>query len=298
MRILTAFLLLLLGACQAAPGADFALTDKRSPALWRVTDPVGGNSGYLFGTIHMLPANVEWQSTTLLRALEASDRLVKELPPGDAPSAIDDPSGTAGNEPVSPIAERLSPDQYRAFRALAADLPYSQATLDALESWAVALLLSRSNVGTLDIETLRGVDAVLEAKFGQGRRPIVGLDSADEQLARFDDLPQASQNLLLRLALDDAGAGETLEKEYGEMVNRWLSGDIAAIAATNDGPFADPVIQEALIERPNRKWALLIGRMLRSGERPFVAVGARHLAGDAALPALLKAQGLTVERIQ
>lgn len=287
-----------LSACQAAPRADYNFTSARKPALWRVTDPVDGNSGYLFGTIHMLPEGIDWQTPPLVRALAATDRLVKELAASDKGVALGSDASGAFDELVPPLAERLSDEEYERLKELAAKQSLDVETLDRWESWALALLLARSRDDDLALDTGQGVDAVLQKRFQGSSRLIVSLDRASDQLARFDALPDPTQIRLLRLSLSDAASDSDLESEFEAMVNDWLSGKIENSVRSENGPLADPVVWRALIVEPNRDWAMQIGRIMRSGGSPFVAVGAAHLQGDDGIVALLKAQGLLVERIQ
>ena len=57
-------------------------------------------------------------------------------------------------------------------------------------------------------------------------------------------------------------------------------------------------LRAALLIGRNRAWTDRLIGMTQKGQRPFVAVGAAHLAGPDGLPALLEARGFRVTRVQ
>ena len=77
IRVLTCWLglaaLCLLSACGENSPAP---PPGGGPALWRVEGK--GIDGWLFGTIHVLPAGVEWQTQRIRDAIGQADRLVLE----------------------------------------------------------------------------------------------------------------------------------------------------------------------------------------------------------------------------
>src|SRR3546814_5044667 len=66
---------LILSGCgeEKRAGADSA---SPSPALWLIEK--GGHKGWLFGTVHMLPQGVVWETPALTKAIERADMLVLE----------------------------------------------------------------------------------------------------------------------------------------------------------------------------------------------------------------------------
>jgi uncharacterized protein YbaP (TraB family) len=279
---LAALGLLVAGCGEAKPPAE--------PALWEVDGPEGAR-GYLFGTIHALDENVEWRSEAFDRAFAAADTLVVEaagIADADATARIwRQLALTAGQRPLTQRVPREDADELRAALEKA---NLSETDFANVESWAAALALASA----LREEDGEGIDLELLRQARDKR--IAELEGVAGQLAIFDRLPPADQAALLasvaKSAVDDPGGERRLAR-------LWRTGDTEAIAAeTQRGMLADGELREALLVGRNRAWTDRIERLLRSGARPFVAVGAAHLAGPDGLPAMLASKGYRVRRVQ
>jgi uncharacterized protein YbaP (TraB family) len=186
------------------------------------------------------------------------------------------------------VLQRVAPGQRAALAAMLAERRIKDSDVRDVETWAVALTLARPAQGS---DAGNGVDrAVLAAAPG---KRVVELEGATAQLSIFDRLPEAEQRDLLGAVLSDTGA---LDDE-ADLVDTWCKGDMARIEAeTRTGLLADPELRAALFTGRNRRWVTRIAAEMRSGHRPFVAVGAAHMVGPDGLVALLQAAGYRVTR--
>ena len=277
--------LLLLAIVLAGCGGTAPDQPPASPALWEVRAP-DGQTGWLFGTIHALPGDVAWRTPALDDALDHAGLLIVEIADLDDHEQARRVLAHRANSPGLPPLSRRVPAQNRpALTALMDRAGLDDDDFRTTESWAAALALGNAlSTG----ESGNGVDRALLA----GGLPVMGLESFDEQFARFDTLPEKEQaDLLLALESETApGRGDTMR-------TAWLTGDMVAIERLGDtGLLADPELRQALLTDRNKSWMPRIISAIEAGRRPLVAVGAAHMAGDDGLPALLAARGYTVRR--
>ncbi|KQM97004.1 polysaccharide biosynthesis protein GumN [Sphingobium sp. Leaf26] len=289
-RLLALFALTLVAAC----GQDSKPVAKveGGPALWQVQR--GAFDGWLFGTIHVLPKGLAWETPAIRDAMGASDRLVLEaadLQDEQKTLALFEKMGRSPNLP--PLEKRVPDDEKTALGKALADGGTNSQLLSGYESWAAAMLLSAASQQDLGVSQSDGVEPVLIAAYKKAGKPIGGLETVERQFAAFDTLPESAQSALLVQTIHEAKGMKAL---YDRILTAWGKGDMEAIAKEDqNGEQPDPVVEEAVLVARNRDWAKAIEPMQG---KPFIAVGAGHLTGRENLIELLKAKGFTVTRVQ
>ncbi|WP_375195420.1 TraB/GumN family protein [Sphingobium sp.] len=262
------------------------------PALWHVAGK--GIDGWLFGTIHVLPQNVRWQTPSIGDAIGKADQLVLES------AEIQDQARTLalfekmGRSPgLPPLEARLPAKDRAALDRIAADGGTSTQALSGYESWAAAMLLSAAAQQALQVSQDHGVEPVLIAAFRRSDKPIGGLETVERQFRAFDTLPESAQQ---RLLIDMVHEAQDIRALYDRILGAWIKGDIATLAREDQlSEVPDPVVERAVLIDRNRDWVKSV-EALRG--RPFIAVGAGHLTGKGNLVELLRAKGYKVTRIQ
>jgi hypothetical protein len=142
-----------------------------------------------------------------------------------------------------------------------------------------------------------GADIAMTRTARAGAKPVKFFESLEDQAHLFADLPEPAEVKYLADVLKERThptRGEPLEQA-------WLDGDLARLGPALVGEMKkeNPALYQALLKRRNEAWSDAIARELAIGPRvELVNVGALHMMGDDGLPALLRARGYTVERVQ
>jgi uncharacterized protein len=267
------------------------------PALWKIAD--ADTTIWLFGTIHILPRQHAWRDPVIDRAIAGSQSLTLEAvldqDPGQVARALIALGRSSG---LPPLAERVPADRRAKLAAMVAESGFPPATLDGMESWAAAFVLTAVALRELgeDVSASAGVEAQLTAAFRAKGKPIDGLETAERQLGYFDRLPEGAQRAFLVATLDEPGRARD---DFRALTTAWTAGDIPALERVfADDPEFTPEVRELLIRQRNAAWADVLRRRLRSPGTAFVAVGAGHLIGPQSVQAMLASMGLVVRRVR
>ncbi|UZK66051.1 TraB/GumN family protein [Sphingomonas sp. M1-B02] len=285
--MMMALALLVLGGCGPKPATD------SDPALWVVKD--ADTTIYLFGTVHMLRPGLSWLDEAVRKAFDASDALVLELviPPDREMQAIVAELGMTTSGPTLP--DQLPAEAAGKFRAALPEIGLAPDALDRAEPWLAATTLSAAPLRQLGYDQKDGAEAVLTAAAKAAGKPVIGLETAREQLGFFDRLPVAAQRALLIETIDELPkAGETIDR----MITAWSAGDADGLGRMMNADLArSPELARTLLVERNQKWADWIAERMQQPGTLFVAVGAGHLAGGSSVQAELAKRGLKAERV-
>jgi hypothetical protein len=288
--------LALIGLATASIATPSVAATGAHPALWEISDP--DTTIYLFGTIHLLPKNYQWQTRTIDKAISKSrslyvETIVDQKNP-QALAAILTKLGYSNGLP--PIADRVPPEKRPLLEAAIAKSGIPRPLFDRMETWAAAFTLLGVQYRELGLQGQQGVEETLKQTFTSEGKPIGELETNAEQLGFFDALPEDAQRALLEGAIEPAQAASV---DFSGMLRGWANGDVESIARTFNRDLSDsPALMDALLKRRNANWSKWIERRLASPGTIMLAVGAGHLAGPDSVIAMLQRDGYRVKRIQ
>jgi uncharacterized protein YbaP (TraB family) len=288
-QIIVVFLSLFWLACAPA-----AATDRG--ALFKVTG--NGHSMYLFGTMHVgLPEFYPLESR-IGQAIARASTLALELDPSAAPAVVQKAMiehGMTGDGPAMPaaLAARLA-------RALA-QAGIDPAVTAPLKPWLVATILTLHSFSAQGYQAGLAVDLHMAGLARAAKVKVVELESLEAQMALFDRFSDAEQWRYLDESLAQIESG----KQYAEVrqvVDAWRTADQAALEAIaarveNDSSFSGRFVQKVLLDGRNGALADKLLQLLAKEENTVAAIGVLHLVGKQSVPVLMRAKGVTVERV-
>lgn len=284
-----AALMVALGATGAAAPAS------AEPALWRVAD--ADSEVWIFGSVHILPADLDWRRPELAAALAAVDIVYFEAP-------VD---LLAQMRLASLIRERgiyldghslrddLSAKGLAALTRVAAELGQPIERYLPMKPWLAFTTLTFEAATASGGDPDAGVDAQLMVEAARAGKEFRHFETLEQQTLIFADLPMAEQVALLEAALAEQ---ETDPDALATMIDAWAAGDLDRLErAVVEGAEQMPAGFEArLFTDRNRAWAAELDAFLRGAGDALVVVGAGHLVGEADLLDLLTERGWRVER--
>lgn len=277
----------------ATAPATAAKTVDADPALWVIKD--ADTTIYLFGTIHILKPGLGWFDEGVKKAFDASQQVVLEIPlPKEADAQqvmlarVVDPDGP-------PLTEKLHAEKRAAYAAVLEKLGIPAAALDKFYPWFAAVTMSQIQLQKAGYDVASGAERSIDAAAQAAGKPVTGLETLQQQIGYFADLPEAEQIAFLELGVDGFDEGPKL---IDEMVADWAKGDPDALAKVMNRDIDKlPVLYKTLLKDRNARWADWIDARMKQPGTVFIAVGAGHLAGKDSVQAMLLAHRLKAVRV-
>lgn len=262
--------------------------------LWTVRSD--SNVLYLAGSVHALGADAYPLPTVFEKAFEASGTLVEELNLADAATLSAAPMLLArglygdGRTFESAVSKETATMVAQYFKQT--KLPMEM--IRRMKPWMVMLMLMAFEVQKAGLDASLGLDKYFYDKAMAAKKPVIGLETAEFQIDRFDKMPDVVQEQMLRSTLTELDAQGN---ELKSMIAAWRGGDTATLEKSVRSSFAGyPAAYASLITERNRNWIPQLQMCLSSPTPCFVVVGAAHMVGPDGLLVLLQQKGYKVEQ--
>jgi uncharacterized protein YbaP (TraB family) len=264
-----------------------------SPAMWTVH----GRHGVvvLFGSVHLLPAGLQWKTPALEAALGKAEDLWFEV----SLDQLNDEraarlSARLGALPAQEkLWDHLTAAQRVRVERAAVDLGLDPSRLAGQKPWFAEISLELASDMRSGAVATEGVEARLQNEAPATARRHA-FETVQEQLNILAGIAPQDQAASLEQTARDLTSGEDV---YGRTVSDWAAGDLAGIQRDALQPLqavAPSAYQRLIVDR-NRRWVRVIARLAERPRLSVVVVGAGHLVGPDGLPALLRARGVAVD---
>jgi len=263
--------------------------------LWRVRK--GGKTSWIYGTLHVARKPWMFPGPQVREALQAADKVALEMDMLDPDiqrrlmAVLAAPPG----QPALPAALqkrlRLQINKVCAGPEVAALKPEMQAV-------TLTVMVGRQ----AGLEPAYGIDSYLSLYAHGLRKPVLSLESPESQIGLLLQPTPADTAAFVGHALDELDSGRALPT-LKRLAEAWARSDFAELSSYADWCHCvdteeDKQLMRKLVDDRNVAMAGELQRRHDGGEQLFMAVGALHMIGDQGLPALLKARGFDVQRIE
>lgn len=303
-RLLATCLLtvLLVPACDQVPlseGVTQKVEEARArndaPAIWRLQDE--DSTLYLFGTVHLLPSDLNWQRDDMREAFASAGTVFFEA----------DTTGAAGLRAQSlatrrglrrdglRLTDQLDNYQAKLLEAVSNNGGLDLAALDAMQPWLAGEFLTLAAARRAGLSVDLSADEALKSRANRAGKNIVFLETAEDQVRQSANL---SESVQLELLTDTMERFDDMGPMLEKLAQDWSVGDVDALTEALMDPLAtapEGYVKAVFLDR-NERWADRLDRFMQGSGTGFVAVGTAHLLGDGSLIDALEARGHAVAR--
>ena len=262
-----------------------------APPIWVTRD--ADSEIVLFGSIHVLPPQLEWRTAALEAALGKADDIWFELPVD--PQTEQETARIAAAKGLLPFGQSLfallPPKDSKRLIQMADDLGVDKVALDRMKPWLAEVALVGALYRKAGATSEGGVEAVVSAAVppNVSRKAF---ETPDQQLSLFDSSTMADQIASLGETLDEI---ESQPDTFQDLVQAWSSGDTKGLEGEAAAlRRASPNLYRRLVTDRNVAWVKVLDERLQGHGRTVVIVGVGHLVGHDGVPARLRALGYSV----
>lgn len=258
--------------------------------FWKISGNGLQAPSYLFGTVHLICENDFQLGKGVVDKLLKAEALILEIDMDD-PALAMSMMGKMHNEGGEKITDYLTEAEYNETRELI--IERTGMDIDMMKSIRPMMLMSLLYPSLLECETKSFENELMNLAKGENIE-VMGLESVDEQLSVFDQIPLENQ---YQSFYEYAGNLEKGKKEFKKLVATYKEENLSELVdMVSESPeYRD--YQDILLDQRNKDWIDPMKALMSKGSM-FFAVGAGHLGGVSGLLRLLKDNDYQLERLE
>ncbi len=270
--------------------AQTAKPAATSALLYKIEGKSLKKPSYLFGTIHLICEKDMFRAETMKTYLDQTSQLMLEMDLDD-PVAMKKVTDGSVLKDGKTVKDLLKPEEYskldsvfKSYLGISFDM---LATYNPIVSSSI-FLMSPKIIGC---QAAKGYETELMKAVASRKVPVVGLETAEEQIAALDSHPLNDQ---LKWLTDIANNPQKPIDEFQKLNKLYFAQDSDSLydLASNGG-----MSQTKMLDDRNIKWIPTIEKTI-VGTPTFIAVGSGHLGGKNGVVSLLRAKGYTLTPIR
>ena len=265
------------------------------PAIWVAKD--FDSTLYLFGTVHLLPDDLDWQRQDMRDVFAESGTVFFEVDtsPERQVDATVLTTELGLRSDGTRLSDRLDNFQKNVMEAAANNGDLTVAALEGMQPWLASEYLTFAAAQNAGLSAELSADEALKSRAVREGKNILYLESLETQIRASADLPEYIQIEILTETMERFN---NLGQEATDIAEQWSIGGTDYLTETLIGPMKarPPEIFNNLLRDRNRAWASTLTRFMEDSGTGFVAVGTAHLLGEQSLLSELREQGYSVQR--
>ncbi len=289
MKLYKSILLSFAAFASLAFVADTPAAELEKSLLWKI-EGKNAKTSYLFGTMHLIPAEKFFMPEKVTRAFAATNKLMMELDISNQAEAVQILAyATMPNGQT--IDKMISAEDYALLDStLLAEIGMGMSIFNSYKPFVLeALLMSKMIDG--DIESY-------ETTFGEmaaaAEKPILALETVKEQMSLFDELPYEEQMTdLMKYVKGDA----EMDALFAKMVDMYVAEDVGGLYEYTSEYYPDEAFMQTLLFARNAKWIPKLEQQMAKSSL-FIALGAAHLGGPKGVINFLREAGYKVTAVR
>lgn len=258
--------------------------------LWRISGNELTQPSYVYGTIHMICPEDLKIGDSLRNSVGNAERIYLEIDM-DTPGMLLKTMKLSMLESGS-IKDLMSTVDYQRLESFMKDsIGMPMFLLNKMKPFTI---MSMMYTKLLPCNKSASYEETLMKLAKKQNKQVMGLESIEDQMAIFDQIPDTMETRMLMSLIDDFHGQKAA---FANMVSAYLQKDLNKLGQMiSESPDIDG-FEDLLLAKRNRKWIPVMMKQMKQSSCVF-AVGAGHLPGEDGVINLLRNEGFIVSPVE